>query len=187
MKGIISPVCILCAFVVMVVLLPHHPFPPFLPSLPEVRAADQPGAPEPEPEGQEKKAEGKAEPADAPKGTPVYKYTGSGKRDPFVPLILKAEPEKKEKKRGQTPIENYELSEFKLIAVLWSEKGFYAVLRLPDGKFYTIQEGMKVGLHGGTAIKITKDSLVVRESAKDERGVPRSRDTVLKLRLEEEG
>lgn len=184
MKEIISPVCIFCAFVVMVVLLPYHPFPP---SLPEVRAAGQTGAPASEPEGQEKKAEGKAEPADAPKGTPVFKYTGSGKRDPFVPLILKAEPEKKERKKGQTPIENYELSEFKLIAVLWNEKGYYAVLRLPDGKFYTIKEGMKVGLHGGTAIKITKDSLVVRESAKDERGVHRSRDTVLKLRLEEEG
>mgnify|MGYP002335949801 CR=1 FL=1 len=109
-------------------------------------------------------------------------YTAGTRRDPFVPLIVKAET----KPKGLIPIESYEVSEFKLIAILWDKTKYYAVITLPDGKSYTIKEGVKLGLHGGKVYKIIKDSVIIREQIRDYRGVLSPKDTVLKLRREEE-
>jgi Tfp pilus assembly protein PilP len=117
------------------------------------------------------------------KTTLVYEYTAQGRRDPFMPLVVKADLDKK----GLTPIESYEVVEFKLIAVLWNKAGYYAVITLPDGKSYTIREGMKLGLHRGKVFKITRDAVVIREHVRDYSGVVNPRDTILKLRREEEG
>ncbi|MEW6116590.1 MAG: pilus assembly protein PilP [Nitrospirota bacterium] len=121
---------------------------------------------------------------DAEKKTvPVYEYTSQGRRDPFMPLVVKADIDKK----GLTPIESYEVVEFKLIAVLWNRSGYYAVITLPDGKSYTIREGMKLGLHRGKVQRITRDAVIIREHVRDYSGVVNPRDTILKLRREEEG
>lgn len=110
-------------------------------------------------------------------------YTAGKRRDPFIPLIVKAEA----KPKGLMPIENYEVSEFKLIAILWDNTRYYAVITLPDSKSYTIREGVKLGLHGGKVYKITKDSVIIREYVRDYKGALGPKDTILKLRREEEG
>ncbi|MEW5744810.1 MAG: pilus assembly protein PilP [Nitrospirota bacterium] len=114
----------------------------------------------------------------------AYEYTALGRRDPFTPLVVKADTDKK---KGVPPIENYEVSEFKLIAVLWGRDGYYAVITLPDGKSYTIREGMRLGLHKGKVFRILRDTVVIREQVRDYSGVVSAKDTVLKLRREEEG
>lgn len=110
-----------------------------------------------------------------------YEYTAGARRDPFMPLVVRAEA----KPKGLMPIESYEVSEFKLIAVLWDKTKYYAVVTLPDGKSYTIREGVKLGLHGGKVHKITKDSVIIREQVRDYKGVLSPKDTILKLRREE--
>ncbi|MCL4456392.1 MAG: pilus assembly protein PilP [Nitrospirae bacterium] len=140
-----------------------------------------------------------AKPADKPADKPVakaqdvkdaikpgayYEYTAGSRRDPFVPLIVKADAKPA---KGLTPMESYEVAEFKLIAILWDNSKYYAVITLPDGKSYTAREGVKMGLHGGKIYKITKDSVIIREHVRDYRGVLSPKDTVLKLRMEEEG
>lgn len=117
------------------------------------------------------------------KTVPAYEYNAQGRRDPFMPLVVKADIDKK----GLTPIESYEVVEFKLIAVLWNKAGYYAVITLPDGKSYTIREGMKLGLHRGKVHKITRDAVIIREHVRDYSGVVNPKDTILKLRREEEG
>ncbi len=117
------------------------------------------------------------------KTSTAYEYTAGKKRDPFIPLIFKAEAKPQ---KGLIPIESYEVSEFKLIAVLWDKTKYYAAITLPDGKSYTIKEGAKLGLHGGKVYKITKDSVIIRESVRDYRGVLSPKDFILKLRREEE-
>ena len=112
-----------------------------------------------------------------------YEYNGYGRRDPFTSLIIKKQPDKK---KGLVPMENFEVSEFRLIAILWNRAGYYAVVTLPDGKSYTIKEGMKLGLHSGKVYKINKDSVIIREQIRNERGVMGPQDTILKLRGEEE-
>ncbi|BCB95500.1 hypothetical protein JZK55_04220 [Dissulfurispira thermophila] len=113
----------------------------------------------------------------------VVEYTAMKRRDPFIPLIVKAEA----KPKSLIPIESYDVSEFKLIAILWDKTKYYAVITLPDGKSYTIREGIKLGLHGGKVYKITKDSVIIREHLRDYKGVLSPKDTILKLRREEEG
>jgi len=126
-----------------------------------------------------------AVPQVSPEATNIvsYEYIGYGRRDPFTSLIIKKEPDKK---KGMLPIESFEVSEFKLIAILWGRGGYYAVVTLPDGKSYTVRENMKLGLHNGKIYKINKDSVIIREQIRNERGVMGPQDTILKLREEEE-
>lgn len=126
-----------------------------------------------------------AAPAPAPVNPiPFYEYGGGRRRDPFTPLIVKTETEKK---RGATPIEGFEVSELRLIAILWNKAGYYAMVTLPDGKSYTVREGTKLGLHGGKVYKITRDSVIIREQITDYKGKTKPKDTILKLRGEEQG
>jgi len=57
---------------------------------------------------------------------------------------------------------------------------------MPDTKSYTIRKGMTLGLNNGKVIDITKDSVFIREQIKDYKGQTKSKDTILKLRKEEE-
>lgn len=113
-------------------------------------------------------------------------YDAKGKRDPFLSLvtILKQKPERR---KGATPFESYSVDEINLLAIAWDNQKYYALIMLPDKKSYTIMEGMKLGLYGGKVQKITKDMVVIREYIKDYKGDLKPRDSILKLRKEEEG
>ena len=113
----------------------------------------------------------------------VYLYDKKGKRDPFVSLVVKAE---EKHVKGETPLENYDVSAIKILGIVWNEKGHYAEIVLPDGKAYTLREGMTVGLHKGKIQNINKNSIVIKESIKDYKGEIKSKETILKLREEEE-
>jgi Tfp pilus assembly protein PilP len=113
----------------------------------------------------------------------AYEYTGLDRRDPFAPLVSKREAGRD---KGVTPLESYDITEMKIIAILWDKKKYFAVVSLPDGKSYNVSDGAKVGTHGGVISRITKDTVVIRERIRDASGVMSPRDTVLRLRGEEE-
>jgi Tfp pilus assembly protein PilP len=117
------------------------------------------------------------------KADSYYEYSGVGRRDPFTSLIQK---KGSGREKGATALESYDSSEMKLIAILWNKDRYYGVLSLPDGKSYTVYEGIKVGVGAGVIKKISKDSLTIAERVKDARGRMVPKQTVLKLRLEEE-
>ena len=112
-------------------------------------------------------------------------YDSKGKRDPFLSLI-EITKQKPMKKRGASPFESYDIEEIKLLAIAWANNKYYALIKLPDKKNYTIVEGMTIGLQGGKIEKITKDSVMIREFVKDYRGNIKPRDTILKLHKGEE-
>ena len=112
-------------------------------------------------------------------------YDSKGKRDPFLSLI-EITKQKPMKKRGASPFESYDVEEIRLLAIAWANNKYYALIKLPDKKNYTIVEGMTIGLQGGKIEKITKDTVVVREFIKDYRGNLKPRDTILKLHKGEE-
>ena len=141
-----------------------------------------------------KKEAAKETPKDAPneKKAPVaesdrkgdyYEYSGVGRRDPFTSLIQKKTTDRE---KGATALESYDTADMKLIAVLWDKNKYYAVISLPDGKSYTVYEGVKVGTSSGVITKIRKDSMIIAERVKDARGRVGPKDRVLKLRIEEE-
>ena len=60
------------------------------------------------------------------------------------------------------------------------------MITMPDKKSYTIKKGMTLGLNNGKVIDIKKDSVFIREQILDYKGQAKSKDTILKLRKEEE-
>ena len=115
----------------------------------------------------------------------TYTYDAKGRRDPFLSLIVVAKA-KPVKKKGATPMENYDVSEIKLLAIVWDSHQYYALIKLPDNKSYTIRKGMTLGLYGGKVEEIAKDSVLIREQIKDYRGQFKTKDTLLRLRKEGE-
>ena len=113
----------------------------------------------------------------------VTTYDKKGKRDPFVSLVVTAV---EKPKKGQTPLENYDISAIKILGIVWNEKGNFATVVLPDGKAYTLREGMTIGIHEGKIQKINKNHIVIIERIKDYRGQLKSKETILKLREGEE-
>ncbi len=106
-------------------------------------------------------------------------------RDPFSSLVLKAKQAEVKKPKGLHPLESYSVDEFKLIAIIWNKADKYAMVTVPDGKSYTLKEGMTVGIHNGKVVKIDPKAVHIREFIKDYKGVVRPRDFTLKLREEE--
>jgi len=115
----------------------------------------------------------------------VYVYEQKGRRDPFVSLV-QISKEKPKRVAGKRPIENFDVDDIKLVAIIWDTKQYYALITLPDHKSYTIRKGMTLGLYGGKVEDITKDKVLIREQVKDYRGQLKTKDTILKLRKEGE-
>lgn len=119
--------------------------------------------------------------------TEAYTYNPAGRKDPFLSTIeaTKKEKEVEKKKKPSKPTEAFDVNDVKIIAIAWEKDRYYAMVRLPDGKYFTLQEGMTIGLYGGKVVKIDPNTVVVREFIKDYKGEIKPRDTILKLRKEE--
>ncbi|MBI5101029.1 MAG: pilus assembly protein PilP [Nitrospirae bacterium] len=115
----------------------------------------------------------------------VYSYDPRGRRDPFLSIIvdIKTQPPRKKK---SNPVENFDVDEIKLIAVVMEKDRSYAMITLPDGKSYTIRKGMTLGLYGGRVEEITARTVRITEQVKNYKGQNVIKDTVLKLREEGE-
>jgi type IV pilus assembly protein PilP len=117
----------------------------------------------------------------------VYTYDPKGRRDPFLSIIeaSKREREAEKKKKGLKPSEAYDVADARVIAIAKDKNRYYAMIQLPDKKYFTVREGMNLGLYGGKVIKISATSVVVREFIKGLKGEIETRDTILRLRKEE--
>ncbi|MEW6068214.1 MAG: pilus assembly protein PilP [Nitrospirota bacterium] len=115
-----------------------------------------------------------------------YLYDPKGKRDPFSSLLTTMQ--KPLKKKGLSPIESISVDEVVLLAIALDEEKhkYYALILLPDNKAFTITEGMNLGLQGGKVLKITENTMLVREYIKDYKGNIIPKDIVLKLHKGEE-
>ncbi|MDA8083941.1 MAG: pilus assembly protein PilP [Nitrospiraceae bacterium] len=115
----------------------------------------------------------------------VYAYDGKGRRDPFMSLIVNIK-EKPQHRKKANPVENFDVDEIKLIAIVWEKNSYYAMITLPDGKSYTIRKGSVLGLNGGRVDDITKTSVRITEQVKNYKGQTVTKETILKLRQEGE-
>ena len=102
----------------------------------------------------------------------------SAERDPFEDLIKGPD-----KKKGP-PLEMYELELMRLVAIMHDDESGYATVKLPDGKYYTVVKGTKVGMHNGRVSEIFSDRIIVRQEAIDHKGALVEDIRELKLREE---
>jgi type IV pilus assembly protein PilP len=115
----------------------------------------------------------------------IYAYSPAGRRDPFMPIIIKEE--KKAMAGAKAPLERFPLSEFKLAGIVWGGLGYHAMLEGPDGKGYFIRVGTKIGPNQGVVKKITQTTMIIEEKYKDPTGEINRKEITIELRKTQEG
>ncbi|GAB4536763.1 MAG: pilus assembly protein PilP [Thermodesulfovibrionia bacterium] len=114
-----------------------------------------------------------------------YTYEPAGRRDPFAPLVeLKKTKKTAKGERPPGTLESYDVGDFALIAIVKKGDKFYALLRSPDNKSFTVNEGDIIGLHNGKIEKITDNRVVVVEYIEDYKGNKKPKEVVLELHKE---
>lgn len=98
-----------------------------------------------------------------------YVYQPRGRRDPFTPLIQRDEPvavikttRRPEQLRG--PLEQFELRQLRLVAVMVVQGAPRAMVTAPDGKSYTVKVDDYIGLEGGRVKDIQTRMMDLDES-----------------------
>ena len=122
--------------------------------------------------------------AEAPQ-QPEYSYNPQGRRDPFAPIIVLSE--QKSRSGNRSPLERYDLNEFKLTGVVWGGFGYNAMIESPDGKGYFVRVGTIIGPNKGVIKKITQQTIVVEEKYKTFSGETQRKEIMIELRKKQEG
>jgi type IV pilus assembly protein PilP len=113
-----------------------------------------------------------AEPAAAPEAAQEvpkkeeFVYVTKGRRDPFVPLTRIRRPVV-EAAEPETPLQSFDLNQFKLIGVIVGMGASKAMVVAPDGKSYVLAKGVKIGKNNGVVIEINSDAVRVEEKYYD--------------------
>lgn len=91
---------------------------------------------------------------------PEFVYSPAGRRDPFAPLIQQIRKKNSKPEKVKGPLEKYELSQFRLMAMLIIQGTPRAMVKAPDGKSYTVKPGDLIGANNGVVVRIeTKTSI----------------------------
>jgi type IV pilus assembly protein PilP len=101
------------------------------------------------------------------KKEPVFNYTSEGRRDPFVPLTRIKKPLMSSDDEPATPLQSYDVDQFRLIGVIVGKGESKAMVVAPDGKSYVLAKGVKIGKNNGVVIKISSDVILVEEKYYD--------------------
>lgn len=103
-----------------------------------------------------------------------YTYNPAGKVDPFMPPIQQQErvtaesaPEARRRTAPRTPLERFDISQLKLVAVLRTGDEAMAMIEVPDGKGHVVRQGSFVGDKDGQVVDISQDRILVEEIVTD--------------------
>ncbi len=145
--------------------------------------------------GKEQKATAKPPPqpvsqqtTPAPSGVPPqeverdYIYDPTGKRDPFQPFIAAQTPVKPiGEEIPATPLQKYDLSQLKLVAIIVGAGEGSAMVQDSEGKGYIIKKGVYVGTNFGKVKTVLKDRVIIEERYKDYTGQVKEKEVILRL------
>ncbi len=114
-----------------------------------------------------------------------YVYDATGKRDPFRSFILEEALKKTGGERG--PLEQFELGQLQLHAVVWGTEKPRALVLDPQGRGYIVKEGTPIGKSSGQVTRIADDVVVVREIYEDTLGGRTEKDIEMRIRQSQGG
>lgn len=120
------------------------------------------------------------------KEEPEYTYNPSGKPDPFKPF-LQLTPVREASRVPQTPLQKYEISQLKLVAIISSPEGNIAMVEDSAGKGYFLKKGTLIGKNDGKVTKILKDKVIIEEVYLDVFGQTKTHEISILLHRMEEG
>jgi type IV pilus assembly protein PilP len=114
-----------------------------------------------------------------------YTYDATGKRDPFRSFVLDEAERKENHERG--PLEQFDLSQLTLVAVVWGTERPRALVTDPSGRGYVVQEGTPIGKNEGEVIRISDNTVLVRETYVDYLGEATSKEIEMRVRSKAQG
>ena len=103
----------------------------------------------------------------------TFVYDPSGKRDPFEALLAVRKPIVPDAV-PLTPLQEYDLGQFRLIGAIIGKGEPRAMVEAPGGKPFMLKKGIKIGKNNGVVIEITKAQVVVEEKYYDFSGAVRT-------------
>ncbi len=105
-------------------------------------------------------------------------------RNPFKPFTTSVGSKKVAQPR--TPLQRYQVDQFKLVAVIWGIDPPVGMLETSDGKGFVVRRGDLVGDRNGKVSRVKRDRVVVVESYKDLSGRFVTKKIEIKLRSSKE-
>jgi type IV pilus assembly protein PilP len=123
----------------------------------------------------------------AKKEEPEFSYNPFGKADPFRPFI-QLSPEKTPRSGFLTPLQKYDISQLRLVAIITLPEGNVGLVEDQQGKGYLLKRGTAIGRHDGKVKAIQKDRVIIEEDYSDVLGQAKVNEISLFLhRPPEEG
>jgi len=116
-----------------------------------------------------------------------YSYNPANKPDPFRPFIQLVSAKGGSKTGPLTPLQKYDLSQLKLVAIISNPEGNIALVEDVAGKGYFLKKGTWIGKNDGKVTKILKDKVIVEEVYQDIFGQTKTNEVSLFLHKVEEG
>jgi type IV pilus assembly protein PilP len=111
-----------------------------------------------------------------------YVYDPTDKRDPFQPFIATQTPvTPTDEEIPITPLQQYDLSQLKLVAIMVGTGEGKAMVEDAEGKGYIVEKGIYVGRNFGKVKAVMKDRVVIEERYKDYMGQVKTKEIVLEL------
>ena len=108
------------------------------------------------------------------------RYSSAGKRDPFRPFVLELRPRRR-RRANLSPLERVEVSQLKLVGIIWDIPEPRAMVEDTAGLGYVIKIGTPIGRNDGTVKAIAPKEIVIEENFFDFYGAKKSRDVKLRL------
>ena len=116
-----------------------------------------------------------------------YVYDPVGKTDPFKPFIQLTPVRELARSVPLTPLQKYEISQLKLVAIISTLEGNVALVEDSSGKGYFLKKGTWIGKNDGKVAKILKDRVIIEEMYQDIFGQTKNNEISIVLHRLEEG
>jgi type IV pilus assembly protein PilP len=115
-----------------------------------------------------------------------YSYDPIGKRDPFRSFVWDRR-DRMEPAATAGPLEQFDLSQLEVVAVVWRTGNARALVEDPSGESYIVGEGAAIGKNQGHVIEIDDNTVVVKETYVDYLGQETTKDVEMRMRRNEGG
>jgi Tfp pilus assembly protein PilP len=116
-----------------------------------------------------------------------FSYDRTGMRDPFRSFEWEEKSRAAMDLADRGPLEQYDVNQLSLLAVVWNTGTARALLQDPSGKSYIVGSGTRIGKNEGRVIDIDDNLLVVKETYVDFLGQETTKDIELRIRRSEGG
>ena len=112
-----------------------------------------------------------------------YSYDPKSRRDPFQSMVQLIKIAKAQSELP--PLQRIEINDLKLLGIIWGGYGYFGLVQTPDGKGYTVKEGMLVGPNNGVIKSVSENRIIVAEPTIDINGKKTRKEIEIPLRTKE--